>query len=51
MLLCILSYNAMPIEQHFFYLTIVEQALIQMQDVGSAVNVVQYYTSIQPSVR
>ncbi|XP_062148140.1 polypyrimidine tract-binding protein homolog 3-like [Alnus glutinosa] len=27
------------------------QALIQMQDVASAVNVVQYYTNIQPSVR
>ncbi|XP_035550763.1 polypyrimidine tract-binding protein homolog 3-like isoform X1 [Juglans regia] len=27
------------------------QALIQMQDVGSAVNVMQYYANIQPSVR
>ncbi|XP_059431957.1 polypyrimidine tract-binding protein homolog 3-like [Corylus avellana] len=27
------------------------QALIQMQDVASAVNVVQYYTNLQPSVR
>lgn len=27
------------------------QALIQMQDVASAVNVVQYYTNVQPSVR
>jgi len=27
------------------------QALIQMQDVASAVNVVQYYTNTQPSVR
>lgn len=27
------------------------QALLQMQDVPSAINVMQYYTTVQPSVR
>ena len=32
-----------------FYLII--QALLQMHDVASAVNALQYYTNVQPSVR
>lgn len=55
--LCMLVYMAVAMERcNLFkcfsvFIVIVKQALIQMQDVASAVNVVQYYTNLQPSVR
>lgn len=36
---------------HCFGLGLVAQALLQMQDIPSALGVMQYYTSVQPSVR
>jgi polypyrimidine tract-binding protein 2 len=43
--------QAFGVPQKVVMLRAKNQALLQMQDVASAINVMQYYSTVQPSVR